>query len=632
MIKNQIRNVFSSNCLRFAPEVLLLLAATTIRLMVLPSIPFMHDEFSALFRTGYDSWSELIQQGVVPDAHPAGTQLLIAFITNFFGWNSFWIKLPFTLLGIVSVWLVYLTGKQLFNKTAGLFAASMVAVMQYFVFYSQLARPYSTGLFFVLLAAYSGIRIVENVVKHRRLYGVVFVTALVSAAMMHYFAMMMAGFVYLGLFAMAHREQRRSIFFYGIAAVILWFPNISLAISQLTAGGIGDWLAKPESDFIFGFLKYTFHFSWVFSLVVTGIFLAALTYRMPAGRDLKWLMLFVSWFVLSFAIGWIYSVVRTPVLQFSTLYFSFPFLLLGISGFIKPLSETRNLLLTAALLLAGVYSLTVERQHFRLMTQQGYEQIAAGFEEAIATTGNNLSCAAVGGSARMLDFYQQRHGNQGVRLFNKDKEKQNFEFFLDSITTRFLTVGWSDYTTYSWIEAARARFPYIVKKTNWFNSGYYLLSKDSSAASLSCLNERTVLMESDDQGIKRFAGADEYGMLWEADYDSVRKQTDGILVAGIELLPAMPAEGVSLVLEIKTKGQATPYLWRSGTSEGRILNENQKAWLVVAYHLDSGPAIPAGSTLRLYVWNKKKESFVVKKRWLRIIDYDPVLFGFYAPL
>lgn len=632
MIKNKIRNVFSQHYLRIVPEVLLLLTAATMRLVFLPSIPFMHDEFSALFRTGYGRWNELIQQGVVPDAHPAGTQLLIAFITNFFGWDSFWIKLPFALLGIASVWLVFLIGKLVFNKTAGLFAASMVAVMQYFVFYSQLARPYSTGLFFVLLAAYSGISIVKNIDKHHYFYVIAFVLALVLASMMHYFAMLIAGFVYLGLFAMAHKAQRRSILFYGIAAIILYLPNISVTISQLTAGGIGDWLAKPDSSFLFDFLRYTFHFSWVFILVVAVVIFVTLNYRMPAGQNLKWMILFISWFVLSLAIGWIYSEVRTPVLQYSTLYFSFPFLLLGISGSLKPVSEIRNFLLAGALLLAGVYSLAVERQHFRLMTQQGYDQIASGFKEAIASKGNNLSCAAVGGSARMLDFYQQKHGNQGVRLFNKDKEKQKFEFFLDSVTTQFLAVGWSDYTTFSWIEAARARFPYIIQKTNWFNSGYYLLSRDSLAAFLPCSNERTVLNESDDQGLKSFAGADEYGMLWEAGYDSFRKQTDGILVAGIELLPTMPAEGVSLVMEIKTDGQTTPYLWRSGTSEGRILHANQKAWLIVAYHLDSGPAIPAGSTLRLYVWNKKKESFVVKKRWLRIIDYDPVLFGFYAPL
>jgi len=38
-------------------------------------IPFVHDEFSAIFRTYFHSFSELIQKGVIDDTHPVGIQI-----------------------------------------------------------------------------------------------------------------------------------------------------------------------------------------------------------------------------------------------------------------------------------------------------------------------------------------------------------------------------------------------------------------------------------------------------------------------------------------------------------------------------------------------------------------------------
>ncbi len=55
---------------------LILIVAAALRFWDLWELPFMHDEFSALFRTQYDSFSDLIRLGVVQnDSHPAGVQV-----------------------------------------------------------------------------------------------------------------------------------------------------------------------------------------------------------------------------------------------------------------------------------------------------------------------------------------------------------------------------------------------------------------------------------------------------------------------------------------------------------------------------------------------------------------------------
>ena len=134
---------------------IILLLSAVLRLYHLGEVPFMHDEFSALSRTCYDNFRDLIREGVMlHDSHPAGVQVFLFLLVKVFGWNEFWLKLPFALMGVASVYLFFVIARQWFNKNVALVSAAFVSVSELFVFYSQLIRPYSPGLFFVLLLVY----------------------------------------------------------------------------------------------------------------------------------------------------------------------------------------------------------------------------------------------------------------------------------------------------------------------------------------------------------------------------------------------------------------------------------------------------------------------------------------------
>lgn len=57
--------------------ILILLTGSILRLYRLFQIPFTHDEFSALFRTHFPTFLELIEKGVKVDGHPAGVQVFL---------------------------------------------------------------------------------------------------------------------------------------------------------------------------------------------------------------------------------------------------------------------------------------------------------------------------------------------------------------------------------------------------------------------------------------------------------------------------------------------------------------------------------------------------------------------------
>jgi len=75
--------------------ILLILAAGAIlRFYNYSDIPFTHDEFSAVFRTQFSSFHELIARGVVIDTHPAGVQVFLYYWVRLFGISEPIVKLP----------------------------------------------------------------------------------------------------------------------------------------------------------------------------------------------------------------------------------------------------------------------------------------------------------------------------------------------------------------------------------------------------------------------------------------------------------------------------------------------------------------------------------------------------------
>ena len=96
---------------------LIVLTGALLRFYNYAEIPFTHDEFSALFRLDFNSFSELIQKGVKIDGHPAGIHVFLYYWTKAFGSTEWVVKLPFTIFGIISIWLVYLIATKWFPGT-----------------------------------------------------------------------------------------------------------------------------------------------------------------------------------------------------------------------------------------------------------------------------------------------------------------------------------------------------------------------------------------------------------------------------------------------------------------------------------------------------------------------------------
>ena len=71
-----------------------------------------------------------------------------------FGYSALTARIFSALTGIATIYAVYLLGKLLYNKNAGLIAALLLTINLYHIGYSQEARPYALLILFCVLSFY----------------------------------------------------------------------------------------------------------------------------------------------------------------------------------------------------------------------------------------------------------------------------------------------------------------------------------------------------------------------------------------------------------------------------------------------------------------------------------------------
>ena len=299
-------------------------------------------------------------------------------------------------------------------------------------------RPYVFGLSFVLWSW----DLVLGVLKHRNGQGDVMLPeriglfslklggALAGAAYIHYFAGLTAGASFIALLLLQPKIKPNPsehtqglhpsyiLFLPVTIAFLLYLPHLPLTFAQFQLGGLG-WLNAPTPKFLWQFLQHATGNSPAILLLFTGVLVYAIQYHiriayLPKPASFKRILqqptiLLTLGFLLVFAFGYIYSLVRAPILQNNALYFSFPLIILvaasGITTLRNQLGDTQNginrfekrtqllaILLPALLLYNTIYQkqfLTLERKgsHHRIVAQS--LQFAENQTKSHQTRGTN---------------------------------------------------------------------------------------------------------------------------------------------------------------------------------------------------------------------------------------------------
>ena len=623
--KNHLRKIHNvpSKRMDYILLGIIMLVAAVLRLWHLGQVPFMHDEFSAFTRLHYDSFLDLIRDGVAPDAHPAGVQVFLYYWVKIVGWNALWVKLPFVLMGIGSVYLIYIIGRQWFNRMVGLLSAAFFAVSEFTIFYSQLARPYSAGLFFVLLQVYFWNRVLFDTKKPTTWLWVGFALSSWLAAMMHAFSIAQAGLVFLTGLVFITKERRKGYWLSGLASLALFSPNLPIFYRQLFLnGGVGGWLSAPKSTFLLDFLEYTMNYDYLF-IFATGIIII-LPFILGKWEKGKAAMRWVggAWFAIIFGLAFVYSLVREPIIQFSTLLFCYPFLLIVLFSFHKSrtMSTLQKAITVAALLFVGIVSLINTRDYYHNMYHQGYDGIAANMEVDNASYGNQIHFATVTGIREAAEYYQEPLGIENRSVFDRDNTLADVhQWFDEHRETPMLGFGWTDYVSPIYETAAVGNYPYLIEKKDWFTSRYMTLSKtpiEGSTYMLIPLSEKSQPVY-------------EWGQPYYLSCDSLPADVEALGIVA-ETNSSDSLRNCIIVIELHDAATDSLLLWHGLSAENGKYAQGKN---ILVNAISFGDDLtPQGKTVKTYLWNQGHDQMVLEKISYYTTKKSPVLTGLYEPL
>ena len=608
--------------------VIVIITATLLRFWDFTSIPFMHDEFSAIFRAQFGTFKELILKGIIPDAHPPGVQTFIFLIIKLFGVSEPVLKFPFLLTGVGSVILVYLVAEKWFGKITALMSASLIAVLQYNIFYSQLIRPYEPGLFFSLATVYFWTKIVfdDKIKTSDWIWFILFYTL---NGYIHAFTIFFDLLVYLTGLLFINKKRVKKYIFSGLTAFMLMLPSLIIFIIQFKRGDIGGWLGKPEKDFIIEYFKYIFHFSGFFFSVVLFITLYFSFKYKNDKKVSKFRIIGISWFLITFLVAYFYSVFRFPVIQNSTLYFVFPFLVMVFFSFIGNMPLKMTLLSLSLILFTGISTLILDREHYRLMYHQGLNEIPKQVIEDIKKY-NNPAVVLQAPQTRMFDYYFKKYGNTPAYFkLEKNDEIKNVLNYVTENKRDFLIVGIADYAPFTFLETVKSKYGYVAERITSQNMEYWVLSKKYFKGFKKTAEFSKTLKEIPGFEINR---NEKYKGSITIYPDSTKFDYYDVLNAKLTVNKTSQHCPDAILVTDWNKKDNKRYYW-SGKYFCNFYTENDSVYYVTfSSRIMNFKNIPGNSRIKFYVW--KRDSSVININSLKVYTtrMDPVEIGLYKKI
>ena len=492
----QIKNSFGKTPRFFQLGwILVILGSIALRFVGIDVRAWGYDELSAVFRAMQaKDWHAHLHQGVAVDGHPAGLQTIIWWWISIAGSDVLWLRIFTALFSIGVLWQFHRMAKTLFGYEAAFWSVAMMGLMWWQTNMGIWIRPYIFALPFVL----GSWNLVLGLLKNRDSNGDVLLPnqmgwfavklggALAGAAYFHYFAGLTAGASFIALLLIQPKIPTNPsnhtqglhpsyILFLPVTfAFLFYLPHLPLTYAQFQLGGLG-WLNQPTPEFLWQFLQFATGHSLPILILFVGSILYALQFHiriayLPKPASFKRILqqpilLLTLGFLMVFTFGYIYSVVRAPILQNNALYFSFPLLILVVSSGIATLrnqfGQTKNginqfekLTQPLALLIPALFLFnTLYQKQFLTLERKGTHHRIV--EQSLQFAKNQTQS-------------QQARGTNGDLNIWLDGPADNYQFHRSQILHKH---KFSDRTPTEYFESHGPTLPFIAEKIKSLKPG-----------------------------------------------------------------------------------------------------------------------------------------------------------------
>ncbi|MDO5760202.1 MAG: glycosyltransferase family 39 protein [Bacteroidota bacterium] len=601
----------------------IILVGMVLRFWNYTNIPYTHDEISAILRTNYNSISQLIQQGVLPDGHPLLIQVFLYFWVKLFGSAEWVVKLPFTLCGVGALIYVFLVCKKLFSFSASVVILSFMAILKPMVMYSQIARPYITGVFFVCAALYYMVKIFQsNDISKKDAFFFVFFM-LLSALNHHisFLASLIMAFVFICGYKTENKTILRKFIVLVFISCLLYLPNIPITLAQLRLQGL-SWLSKPDIFFLFNFLKYLFPYAYftVPIIILLCLFLYKKEYRQERLRT-RVSVISICIFLLNFIIPYLYSIIVSPIIQYSTLLFSLPFLLFFCFGMIRDLSIKITYLLVCLILCIGIVSLVYEHDYYSQYYESIYKKIPQNMLSSTKTY-KNITLLQ-NDNDRKIKFYADR---LKINVKHEDIAKHTtspYEIvnFIKNNKQEYLYFGSLSYENAIWEAVISDYYPYVSEVNNYQRGSTKVFAKHKGKGfeNVSVSYSRPLFINKDTITLDN----KEYSPAVDID---LRKWNIG-KNDFIDIMCEIDTTSYNALLVAECKMMLRKH-WQGQSLNNFPQQEDKWTKIYLSIKLSDLPIYQFSPlTLKTYIWNKEKENIKIRNFQVRLRKGNPIVYN-----
>lgn len=347
---------------------LVILIGLALRVISLDQSLWLDEAINVIATQNYNFWG-MVTEYAKADFHPPGYFIIIWIWTKFFGISEIAVRVPSVIFGLVTVYVVYLTGQKLYSRGLGLVSALLLAINPLHIYYSQEARMYALAVLAVSLNFFLIVRLIkgEKVSLLLLLFSNLFVLTSDYVA----YLIFPAQFIFLLMIKRKLLKTWTIVLFSAILIGFWWIPTF---LNQLDIGAVAS-SNLPAWKFIVGgfdpkavpltFVKFiigriSYPDKLIYALIVLPVSSLFLFLLWRGTKLIKRLerSLILSWILVPIILATLISFV-IPIYSYFRLQFILPAFTLLVALGIFSFKLKLRYFLFAAVLVIQVFSLSV---------------------------------------------------------------------------------------------------------------------------------------------------------------------------------------------------------------------------------------------------------------------------------
>ena len=611
-----------------------LLIAFLLRFIPLFEYEFFFDELSALDRIRFANFGDLINKGVKIDVHPALIQVFLFYWAKIGGTSEVWIKLPFLLCGFLSCWFIFRFANKWFDYKTGVISAIVVSCSMIFLVYSSSNHLYATAVLFSILSIRYLFEIIFGKSIRFKDYFLFGAFVLLGALNHHMGALLglltgMLGVIF------SSKKQRLFLLITALGIILFYLPHLPVTLTQIgysIGPDQGGWLTPPKWYACFSFLKTLFGTGILIYLFLLLFIYVGVKNKFSFLADKKIIFL-LGTFVTYCLVVQLYSVLKTPILQFSVLLIAAPCFVIvvarGLSFIPDKMFSAVCVYLVAGFLIQTIFI----KKYYSLGIKQSTK---SAITQTIAAK-NKYGATNVAAIYNTEPFFAKRY---------VDEFKQHFEYLTsaDSVYNkqvllgRYLKALKENYIILSepdpiLLERTKCCFPFVIYHQEGYFENIFLLSKLKDA---SMRDETIIHTYTKSTSLNPFHFPEKYPMehtdilidstnefpfyVW-ADFNSLHLRDGQVVMCSTIFKPYNCMADLTFDFSIQKNDTALFYTNRNFKDYYLIEDTLQQAFSYIYIGTEINEW--KDSKLGCYFWNSGKKRYVIKDFRLQILDCNP---------